>query len=386
MNTDVPGNSHVSAQTKTAADLLRGRVLLQDSARYIESTASQVDSAHGGIILAGEQAEERIVVARRNGHQGLLLLDPCAYLREVGRPTDLFALPHHQLFATLDDVLTQQIESGASVAVTPTRRISAGDADTLKALIGQSKQIERTDTIVTVPVDVGWLRQETLKQLQHVLSRIDHPKALVLVGQRDPLSRFGHAPTNLRHLMREVPNLGIIRTDLAAIDAVVHGGQFAAIGAGGSIRHALPTGEKAEARIPHYPAVLVPDLMRFSASDWLADRYANTAPMPCICRVCNGAGLDQFADLKLRARAHAHNVAVWSRWVATLVARPAGAERQRAWRDMCVTAVRAYAIENARIDQPNAFKRPEPLQQWATLPVGDPAPTTPAGFEPVSAA
>jgi len=121
--------------------------------------------------------------------------------------------------------------------------------------------------------------------------------------------------------------------------------------------------------------VLVPELLRFSAADFLANAYDNVTPPPCPCPLCGGTPLpvDSFYGLTdlIRAAAHEHNAALWNSWLPGLFENHNIAGRQRWWQNRCQAAVDAHVIENTRIRQPGKFKPPPALRQWASLPLRD---------------
>ena len=59
-------------------------------------------------------------------------------------------------------MLQEQRDCGASVAMTPTRYVHAGDADALKGVMRAAQAIERDDVVVTLPIAISWLRDESL--------------------------------------------------------------------------------------------------------------------------------------------------------------------------------------------------------------------------------
>jgi len=172
----------------------------------------------------------------------------------------------------------------------------------------------------------------------------------------------------------------LLRTDLAALDAMVYGALFAGIGADSSIRHAVPAGERAKkAELTgwaQYPHVLMPELMRFCGTQALANRYANAEPARCDCPVCDGRALDRFnsADGETRIESENHNAYVWGTWVNEMATFDPGSQRRQWWRERCARALGRYELENVRIQQPRGFQPPAPLRAWATLPIEDDAP------------
>jgi hypothetical protein len=361
-----------------AADAVAERILLLDRPKYVRQVPPNLNAAHGGLVLCDADAAAGVIALRKSGYTGVLVEDVAAYETEAATADEPFALPEPGLFGNdLESVLQEQLDRGATVALTPTRYVPAGASDALKAIMTTAQALDRDDVIVLVPVSIAWLRQESRSQLTSVLQRIPHPVALIFGGQYDPLRKFNAAPSNLRDLLQEVPGIGLWRTDLAGFDAMAHGGSFAAIGAGGSLRHLVPAGERPESSkpFPHFPTVLVPELLRFSAADFLADAYDDVTPPPCPCPLCGGGPLpvDSFYGLTdlIRAAAHQHNAALWNSWLPGLFESHQLGGRQTWWRNRCSAAVDAHLAENVRIRQPGKFKPPSALRQWASLPLRD---------------
>lgn len=367
---------------------LTDRVFLLDRPRFVDQYPRYLgpnclDPGHGGLVLCGEGAPARARDLRLAGFTGALVEDPAAYEKQVATKQAPFDLPEGDgLFEIeLEDVLKAQIERGADWAMTPSRYILSGDSPALKALVKRAREIAFENVIVVVAASIGWLNRDFRGQFTAALQSIGYPVALALGGQYNPLRKFADAPEHLRDLLQEVPGVGLWRTDLAAFDMLAYGGSFAAIGAGGSLRHLVPAGEKAESSkpFPHYPSVLVPDLLRFTTADTLADIYADTDPPPCPCLVCGGKlNLEAFHSLKApgRAAAHAHNAATWTTWLPEILAYPRLADRQSWWRGRCQDAVQSHDEENERIGQPGRLKPPTVVAKWAKLPTRE-QPTTP---------
>jgi hypothetical protein len=378
-----PGLAPTSIASR-AARAVADRILMIDRPQFVRQVPGFLDTSHGGLVLCGPAAPAGTLGVRDGGYTGVLLEDTAPYEREVATAEEPFSLPADDLLfgADLDSALQMQIDRGATVAVTPSRYVQAGDSGALKAIMKAAEAVKRDDVIVIMPVALAWLRKESRAQLTAVLRRIPHPVALSLGGQYDPLKAFAKAPEHLRDLLLEVPGIGLWRTDLAGFDALAYGGAFAAIGAGGSLRHLVPAGERPESEKPfaHYPSVLVPDLLRFSNGDRLADIYADVIPPRCHCTVCGGGFLKSFNSRthEVRAQAHAHNAATWNSWLPDLFAHERPGDRQQWWRNRCEGAVAAHLTENARIKQAGRFKPPPALKKWAELPLRD-TPQYPAG-------
>jgi hypothetical protein len=359
-----------------AAPILAGRVLLHENTRYIPHQRGAIDDSLGGVVLTGDNAETRAFKLRTEADfTGTMLIDSAPYKSYTATEDEPFLLPHDQMFASLDDSLAFQKAAGASAALTPTGYIPPAASKTLKAVIREARRIERADTVVTLPVDITWLSNERVDQLIAASKRIEQPKALIMVSQFDPLEHLKIYPANLRRLISEVGDMMLLRTDLAALDAMAHGALCAGIGVSSAVRHCVAPGERAAVSRPggpQYPSILMPDLMCFTGAQALSNRYANAEPMTCSCDVCDGRGLDRFfrADGETRMESEDHNVLTWSAWVGEMACYEAGSKRKTWWQAKCAAAVARYPLENQRIglSARTGFKPPLPLEAWATLP------------------
>ncbi|MFE3560457.1 hypothetical protein ACFXKW_37245 [Streptomyces sp. NPDC059193] len=381
-NTPSPGERPPALKTLdhtvAAAPLLQGRVLLHENAVNLPRPRPALDDDFSGVVMTGAKADERAFHLRSTaGYEGTLLIDSAPYTAYIATADEPFMVPTDELFASVDTSLAFQKARGASAALTPTGYIPPADSKTLKAVIREANKIERADTVVTLPIDVTWLNRENIGQLIAVCTKIRHPKALVLFRQFDPLEQTKDIPANLRRLLAEVEHMALLRTDLAALDAVAHGAFCAGIGVQSSLRHAIPPGEKAQTNKagPTYPNVLMPELMCFKGAVSLARLYSNADPATCSCEECDGRSLDRFylPDGETRREADNHTVLTWSDWVTEMVGYQPGTSRKSWWRDKCAAAIDRYALENQRIglgaSPRSGFQAPAPLKAWATLPI-----------------
>jgi hypothetical protein len=366
----------LNGQAAPATAILAGRIFLLDDPRYTRIVPPFLTASRSGLALNGHGSNAK---AKAIGGQSAapLLLDPAAYLDQVATESEPFALPDADgaLFGSdLGSLLCGQRECHAVAAITPSRYVQAGDSAAFKALVSQARAIERDDVIIAVPVALPWLtKQQYLPQLIAGLQRIPHPKALMFGAQKNPFDVAGAIP-NFRRLLAETTDVGLWRADvLAAFDCLAYGGAFAAIGAGGSLRHLVPADEKPEADNPviHTPAVLLPSMLRYSQGRFIANKYANIPAPRCSCVVCGGASLDRFDSLsgEVRATAHAHNTAVWTSWLSSLFGHATESGKQLWWRGFCAAALDAHDHENARLRQKGAFKPSAALKRLATLPI-----------------
>jgi len=358
-------------RTTTAETVVTGRVFLLNSAKYGDPPPAFLSATRSGLVVCGPGAQNRI--AEIGGASIPLMADPGAYTREPLATADVpLALPdsYGSLFGdALDTVLQEQRDRGATAAIVPARYVPAGDSAALKALVARAQSIERDDVIVAVPVAIAWLKdRQFLSQLIALLKRIPHPKAIMFGQQHNPFDT-AKATINFRRLVGETPSVGLWRADfLAAFDCLAYGGAFAAIGAGGSLRHLVPADEPGQGR-SGTPSVLLPEQLVYTTGKVLADRYANAPAPRCSCQVCDGASLDRFNTKAPEARieAFAHNAAIWTERLAELFDHETAADRQRWWRGVCQTALDAQALENARLGQANAYKASPHLKALASL-------------------
>jgi hypothetical protein len=375
----IPGTGQRLTTSATAA--VAGRIFLLDNPKFIHQVPPFLAADRSGMVLCGKGSNAKVDAISRQSTNPLFS-DPAAY-NQVATTDEPFALPKCDgaLFGSdLNAILQGQRQCHATAAITPSRYVQAGDSAAFKALVRHARAIERDDVIIAVPVALPWLTQKQyLPQLIAGLQRIPHPKAIMLGAQKNPFD-VAAATTNFRHLLAETTNVGLWRTDVpSAFDCLAHGGTFAAIGAGGSLRHLIPADEKPDAHNPmaHTPAVLLPSMLRYTRGRIIAQKYANTPAPRCDCPVCDGASLDRFDSLsgEVRAIAHAHNAAVWTGWLSDLFNHTTDTARQQWWRGFCRAAVDAHEQENARLRQKDAFKPSPALKKLATLPftgeVGD---------------
>jgi hypothetical protein len=337
-----------------------------------------LSSNAGGFALRGSRASNGVQLLKREGFDGVLLIDSESYDEATATADAPFVLPKDTLYqVTLDEVLDGQRACGANVALTPTGYFRAGDSDALKAAADAVAALGRDDVLFSVPIDIAWLGNDHIGQLIAVLARLATPKAVFLGGQFDPLDRYKAAVANLRRLVAEAGHIAVLRTDLNGFDVLCHGAFATSIGTGGSLRHITPFGEppRSSNNNDRSPSVLYPDLMAFFRGSTLAKRFANARSPRC--PACGDRSLDTFLGKKDSLAAHAHGVHTWSEWITDMVGQPTLVDRAIWWRNRCSGALAEYDAVNAHLDQPDGFEAPKALKAWAKLPAW-PSPTEPA--------
>lgn len=255
--------------------------------------------------------------------------------------------------------------------MTPTGYIHAEDSDALLAAVRRTVRLDNPSVILTMPVDVSWLREDNVGQLIAALKLFRGTKALMLGGQMDPLGHFPQAVDNLRRVLAEVPRCALLRTDLAVFGALAHGASFGSFGVTGSVRHIVPPGEpvKKSKGGPLSPQVLFPELMGFFLGSTIAKHFAAADQPRCNCSVCDGDGLDRFISMagELQLEAAGHNIAIMIRCLDALMATPSGYERQKKWHELCLAAKEHHKVLNAALGLKKGFGVDEQLKRWASL-------------------
>lgn len=338
-----------------------------------------------GLVLSGKKACRGIKQLRRNRYEGVLVADPEGYTQANATEDDPFVLPNDGLFPlSLNDVLQAQLDAGATVAMTPTGYLPAGEAGPLKAAADIVKRLKRNDFLFSVPIGVAWLTNEHYPQLRAILSDVKAPKVVLVGGQFDPFDRNKDAVANLRRLVAEAGHVAVFRTDLAAFDVMSHGAFAASIGTGGNLRHVVPYGQirraskkKDDEEPDRSPSVLFPKLMSFHKGSLLQHRFSNVAQPPkCKCGSCRGRSLDTFLDKVDSMDAHAHGVHIWNRWSDEMRSNRTLGERAQWWKELCRNAVDHCTTVNVEIKQEGAFNAPSTLKVWAKLPAWFPSAAT----------
>jgi hypothetical protein len=341
-------DADLAAATSTDAtvELLRGRILAMVGRRDAETVAARVSLADGGLVVTGDPKLGVIARLRRSHPDLLLAQDPGADRDWHAEPDAPFSLGEPDLFgaATMDRALDAQIEAGASFALTPTRHVRAGDADSLKAIQRAAERISRTDVVVRVPVDAAWGKPTQVRQLIAVLSRIEHPVALSLASTKDPMDGRGVVAA-IRDLTLELPHVALWFSDLCAIAHVCDGGLAGAVGFLPSLRHGAIPGKSgfAQDKSDRTPHILIPGWLRYMRGSKLEDTFAGAAPPYCPCSVCGDRPLDRFSGSDVdRMQAHAHNVAVLMDLAAEM-SRTKPALRMMWWREQLAQAAARHA-------------------------------------------
>lgn len=292
----------------SARTLLSGRVLVaagtQEQHKYPEIIKAEASSLEmTGLVVCGADATVTLRRIRASHPNLFLMCDPPGsetftasaddpFPQRDGDQDTLFAL------ATLDEHIQAQIDAGASVAITPTGHIQAGDRVALRAVINEAETLKRDDVVVLLPLAHTWLVGAALKTVVAAVKRSKHPVAITLCdSSTDPMSHKGVLAGAHELAALDDPPM-FHKTDLGGFDAMAHGALAASVGVIASKRRGGIPGKGFFApRTKKGANVLVRDLLRFRRSLDMQDQwYASRSAPDCDCTVCGGQPIDRFSS------------------------------------------------------------------------------------------
>lgn len=354
----------------SARDLLRGTLLLAMSKKDAATAVVERlpwDLAPSGLVLTGKLDLGLVDDLRKTHPELTIACEPDADSEHFASVAEPFLLPPENLFGpvTLGRVLDDQIEAGASFALTPTGHLRAGDTDAAKAVIDQANELDREDVVVRLPFDATVMRTDP-QQIAAIARRSRHTVALSLAHDQDPMTGRGVVDA-MRALTLGVPDLILWRTDLAAFAHLVDGGLSAGVGFVPSLRHGLAPGKggKRINRADRTPHVLLDEHLRYMRTSEMQRRFASTEPPHCSSIPCDGAALDRFTGSDAdRLAAHEHN-AVTLLAMAAELRRVKPEERARWWHARLTRAVNAH--EESTRETSQHWPLPPVLAAWAKL-------------------
>jgi hypothetical protein len=369
-----PGRSRLSVR-----QALRDRCLTVASPEAAKGLARHLDNNHGGLVFSSTQG----ISSGESIHAyypGLILApDPREREEQAATPDAPIGLPSADTSGQLtlgggvrgqltpQEIIDAQFRSGADIGVIPGRFIRAEDSESLSALIDMGNTVERDDVIVRVPCAHPWLRpdEDHAGQLAAILDRSRHPVALSPADWADPMEQTG-VPAGLRAVSRALGSRVIIwKTDLAGLDAMIHGALAASIGVIPSLRHTCPPGGPGKAidKTDKAPSIFLPTLLRYVRASYLHNEwFASTDPWTCDCGICRGRQVDRFTGSKQDlAEAGAHNAIAITALYRDLTVLPTE-HRTILWREKLEQAELAHTELSVYIQRQVPF--PKVLQYW----------------------
>jgi hypothetical protein len=338
----------------------------------IPAVLPHVDPVRSGMILAGDGTAKALRILQAARVTFPVLTDPEGYKKHTATCEAPFRLPAEDgMFpVTLGAVLDAQLQAGAATALTPTGYIKAAETDVLKAAVSEFAGLGRKDAIFLAPLDISLLGRGYFDQTASILVGLQGPVALVLGCQGNPLDHSKDIIPNLRQLAARVPLIPV-RTDFNGLDLLAHGAVAAAIGTGGSVRHAVDPAEKGQAFNPGpAPSVLWPQLLTFFKGSSIAELFGarpQQAPS-CPCAPCHGRMLTRFLSRDQQGEAIAHGVANWSPLATRLLSAPTVRDRADLWKAWCEDAVATHQAVLDALRLLEGLKPQTSLNRWAALP------------------
>ena len=360
-----PGTAATSASA-----VLANRVLIQASCADALRLSASTVTGTGDLVVTGAQARATTTRLRQTHPSAVMCVDAAPETTWHASADAPFDLGEADLYSepSLERSLDDQRDAGASIALTPTGHIAAGDSAALKAVIREANKLHRDDVVVRLPCDAAWATPAYGKQLAAVISRSNHPVALSLAHEQDPLERAGAAEL-LWEMAATQPHLLLWRSDLAGLAHLANGGLGAAVGFSATLRHGVRPGRKGFVNNVQdkTPGILLPDWLRYMRGSRIETIFAATHPPRCTCSTCRGRALDRFGtSAEDKFTAQQHNIAVIGQMM-TALSRLSPAQRGPWWARSAALAVQTHADATAQTSVHLAL--PRAVQTWARLPV-----------------
>ncbi|MFI6576375.1 hypothetical protein ACIBFB_11270 [Nocardiopsis sp. NPDC050513] len=345
------------------------------------SPLGRVSAAASGVVFSGRKAASRLSDFRRiHGHDCPTVLDPTRYEDHIATPDAPFTLDGLGVLGepSLEEALALLTCSPATLVLTPSGFFRA-DADGETAIKEAARRIDDLDTgnvVLALPLEAAWLAGDPTP-LVEILRRTRTPKALILGGKGNPVSSVAKAEA-LRTIVSHCPDTALLRSDLAGVDAMVHGASFSSIGDTSSTRYTpLPWGRPWSPKPKDSsPNVLNPHLLDWMRGSGLAE-YADHELLWCACAFCTGWAADRNRQPPVRSLgelhdpadepdARAHNMAVWSELWAYLAHDGSRTGARNRWTRLCSDAVDRHREYDGRLGTRfTRFRAPSVLRHWA---------------------
>ncbi|MGH7686869.1 MAG: hypothetical protein ACREN2_08645 [Candidatus Dormibacteria bacterium] len=250
----------------------------------------------GAVILQGAAG---LKVATNLGRLGDLLgvsLDPADYRKISSASPARSTIPGLEL--PVFDWVAAQVRLGMSTVRTSSPRIRVGHLDQVKLELSKSYSVPVS---VVLALDCGWLGRLHIDSLIKELEEADRDVSFVLSAPFDPLGT-SRAVAGLRQLLAwasaSCRRVELLRTDLAALPAVLEGAAVGAVGLSTTTRHlGQPMKRKQLKEYEHRqvsPLVFVPRLLHWQRGSQLGalSPWKGAGVTDCDCTVCQAANDD----------------------------------------------------------------------------------------------
>ncbi|HEX9994774.1 MAG TPA: hypothetical protein VGB14_17735 [Acidimicrobiales bacterium] len=344
---------------------LRGRVFSYIGGNVSRAHCESLAPYVAGFTLAGKRGRKMArSIAATTGAP--VLWDPALYVAQVGatcRTPTLF---------DEDENVGFQADLGVAAFLSASGWVPDRDGEALRRVVDEGRRFcDRADrsghsapSFVVVPIGSWWLTRGR-ERLITELRRVERPIALVLCSRNDPLGVVGGV-AGLVAVVRSVPDVAVIRTDLAGLGAMAHGSPFSAIGTGTGARHSVPVGTTGGgAPDDDTPSVLVRGAGVYKKGSQIERCRSDGGLLSCPLPPCKGRHLRRFADPASRPEAMLHAFAVIQELADGILSHDP-ALRPEAWRLFAERAVQRLDDLETRTRVP--WEAPRALTDWASTP------------------
>lgn len=183
----------------------------------------------------------------------------------------------------------------------------APDLQGVRTLLANGAGVEG-QTVIVLPMPGRLLGKEAAK-IQSTIENQPHPVALVLEDSYDPCDQPG-VIEGLVRLFQGAQQVGLLRSDAAALGGLLHGARFGAVGVRSGQRHLYKPGGRSPQRDVDAPPpmhIYIPSLMTFVSREKFSLAYLIAPDLPawtCDCDFCAGQSLSR---LLLPGTPHSHS-------------------------------------------------------------------------------
>jgi hypothetical protein len=359
--------------------LIADRILVQAGAgNELESVLPHIDQAISGLVVSAgrsgrESIHKQITGLTDRGFIAPVVFDPEGYRKHPASIEAPFHLQGDRLVPeTLDDAISAQIALGAAIAQTPTGYICADTLDALEVAIELANRVEREDVLFSHPLDASVLDDPAmLARVSGLIDGVRMPVSLILGSQFDPFDINAEARVlAARSLAIGRTQVCSFRTDFNGFDLMGHGAFAAAIGVGGSKRHAVHPLQQSFSvnRKDPSPSVLYPRLRDLHRGSWIANVHGRLPAPTCEHAPCDGQSIARFLSRDYTDEARAHNVAVWQEWARLMLSNETVAQRATFWRNISKAAIDDHGLLAGYLGLPKSLPVRPQMKAWAKLP------------------
>jgi hypothetical protein len=298
---------------------------------------------YGGAAVPGRAGARLAAKVRSKA-----LVDPAVYNPHDDEKQGLLQVP----LWLCDEWRDRQRAAGVPLLLSDSARIAKGDRPALRQALRRWDSIGEP-ALVVLPVEAWWLRAG-LPCLSEEVRAAGRPVGLVLIDSYNALDAAGSVAGLLTFIsaIGELPVM-LLRCDISAVGAVVHGAFAGFVGMSARLRHGpLPIRLTREANDEpsardQSPAVLVPALHDYHRASRLpAFARASQDLLRCDYSCCHGESLLEITRLcevsiaAARKRAYGHNIVVHEGIAREVLG---AAEPADAWWERCKAGADAAA-------------------------------------------